>query len=96
MGGRDLSRSLEGPTEGSILQESQLTPPRRPANQTILHVNWSLEFRVEFLMTLAKHSGIPLWNYNSIMYNWVYITPYFHVISSDKAISKALKYVRVT
>lgn len=69
MGGRDLSRPLEGPTEGSILQESQLTPPRRPANQTILHVNWSLEFRVEFLMTLAKHSGIPLWNYNSIMYN---------------------------
>lgn len=28
------------------------------------------------------------------MYNWVYITPYFHVISLDKAISKALKYVK--
>ena len=45
-------------------------------------------------MTLAKHSGISRWSYNPIMYNWVYITPYFHVISLDKAISKALKYVK--
>lgn len=58
-----------GPTESGILQESQLRLPPRQTNQTIPHVNWSLEFRVEFLMTLAKHSGISPWNYNPIMYN---------------------------